>query len=202
MVGRRHVWWSDLLGRDEGPVDICEESVLHYALDVDSQLGIGDQDPLDQVPRHRIQVLGQDKPARVRHLDYLLGWYVRPALPMRAFIISLIHLLIGLDFHGFGAEWSKASEQLTNQDPEAPHIRLVAIACPNQHFRSRIGGCATVRPGFLILNVLHLLGESKIYQLNVPVTVKQDILRLQISINYALFMQLLDCDQDFSQIED
>ena len=76
---------------------------------------------------------------------------------MRTIIIHLI--LSRLDFHGLRAEWSKASEQLTNQDAEAPYIRLVAIACPYQNFRSRIGGCATVGPSFLILSTifLHLL---------------------------------------------
>ena len=60
MIGGRHVWWSDLLALDECPVDISEESVLHYALDIDSQLGIRDQNPLDQISCHRIQVLWQN----------------------------------------------------------------------------------------------------------------------------------------------
>ena len=82
---------------------------------------------------------------------------------MRPIIIHLI--LSRLYFHSLRAEWSKASEQLTNQDAETPYVRLVAITGPNQNFRSRIGGCATICPGFLILCTifLHLLGESKIY---------------------------------------
>lgn len=105
------------------------------------------------------------------------------------------------NFHGLGPEWCEAAQYLADQDPEAPYIRLIAIAGANEHFWGGVGWSTAVGASPVSLQITQLFRKAKVYQFDVSPPIQKDILWLQISVNYVILMELLNCNQDFGQVE-
>jgi hypothetical protein len=69
------------------------------------------------------------------------------------------------------------------------------IAC--SYLWRQIVGRAAERPG----DVWHLLGKSKIGNLQVPVPIEQQVLRLQVTVDDVERMQVIERQCDFCSVE-
>ena len=65
------------------PINTLKELMPHDVFDIKTHLWIRHQNPLHQISRHRVQVLGENEAAGVCHLDDLLGWHGGPTQPNR-----------------------------------------------------------------------------------------------------------------------
>lgn len=90
-------------------------------------------------------------------------------------------------------ERNETADHLADQDANAPDVGLVGVThiC-HHHLWSTVAWRATVGVRSIGLDVHHLLGEAEVNNLDVAVIVDQDVLWLQITINYSIFVQLLD----------
>ena len=129
------------------PVYTFEESVLHYIADVEANIWIGDQNFLYNISSHRCQILRESDAPRVHHI-YDLMW--RHRRKTRSLIIIETNLS-DLDLHGLLSKGSEATQDLADENAEAPDVCLVPIASPNENFRCRIRWCSTICPCFFIL---------------------------------------------------
>ena len=79
-------------------------------------------------------------------------------------------------------KWREPTNNLTEQDPNAPNIGLVGVSGVKHHFWGAIAGSSTVGIGPILMYIWYIFRKTKVNQLDVAVLVKQNILWLEISI--------------------
>ena len=122
-------------------------------------------------------------------------WEIELAVP------ALFHYDFGVRCLVLIFEGSESADHLANQDADAPYVRLVGMADLGEHYlRGAIPWRATirVRPS---IDVLQLLGEPKVYQFHVPLSVDQDVLRLEIPVDDIFRMQTFDGQDDLGEVK-
>ena len=75
------------------------------------------------------------------------------------------------------------------------------MADVHHDFRCTISWRSTIRICFFFVNIFQLFCKSKIYKFNVPLSIQQNIFRLQITIDYARFVQAFDGLYYFCNVE-
>lgn len=99
----------------------------------------------------------------------------------------------------FIAKRPKAIDKLINQHPNTPDIDpVVMLMRPLNHFRREIIESAAVSLPFRV-DLFDKVGPTKICQFHNPVSIDQNILRLDVSVNNVL---LMDVDQSFDDLLD
>ena len=127
----------------------------------------------------------------------MLGWH-----RYHASQVAAIEPTLGCsNLHSLGPERREAAQYLADQDPEAPYIGFVAVSGANEHFWGGVGWSTAVGASPVSLQITQLFRKAKVYQFDVSPSIQKDILWLQISVNYVVLMELLNCNQDFGQVE-
>jgi hypothetical protein len=79
---------------------------------------------------------------------------------------------------------------------DSPINRLViALGC--NHLGRKVIGGSTERP----CNVRHLFCEAKVGNLQVPMSVEEQIFRLQVAVNNIVRVQVIEGQRDLSRVE-
>ena len=128
-----------------------------------------------------------------------MRWHV--GIATRAWAILNKTVLSDSNFHCLVSKGRKASKHLTDKNSKAPYICLVVVSCSNEDFRGGVCWCATVCPDTLSSKISQLLGEPEVDQFNVTFAIKQDVLRLKVTIDNIFLMKLLDSDKYLSEVE-
>lgn len=81
-------------------------------------------------------------------------------------------------------------QQLKHEHAQRPVIGANVMATIQYHLGSNILGCATECPRFA--SRLQFLGKSKVHQLHIALLIQQEILRLQISVDYIARMEIIE----------
>ena len=124
----------------------------------------------------------------------------------RIFDSALEDVLVDLDRRATVPEWCEAAQHLKDQDTKRPPNEyqrpvkerrkfetspidrfVVSLRCHD--LRGEVVWCSAKRPG----DVWYVFGKAKIGDLDVAMPVEQQILRLQISVDDVLAMQVLYC---------
>lgn len=97
---------------------------------------------------------------------------------MRRELIITVHDLL-VDTKGVViVEGRVAGQHLENQDSERPPIHILVVALGLDNLRSEVLWCATKSVGL----VFDYLGETKIGDLNVALTIDEQVLWLEVSV--------------------
>lgn len=106
------------------------------------------------------------------------------------------------DFHSFGPERSEAAEDFADQDAEAPQVRLVSVACADQHFWRCVCRRSAVRSGLLVFKIGQLLAKAEVDELDMTAPVEQNVFGLQVSVDNVAIVKLLNGDEYLGKIKD
>ena len=172
-------WIYELSGHSV-PIDSLEEFVLHDVTDLQANAWVGDKNLADEVARHRVQILRQNYASGLHELDHLLRRHRREATS-RATVDECT--LSDSNLYRFRSERREAAQNLADQDPEAPYVRLIVVASSYKNLWRRVGWRAAVGSHSVFPDVFQLLAEAKVDQLYVPGSIQENILGLQVSVN-------------------
>lgn len=84
------------------------------------------------------------------------------------------------------------SDHFVDEYAQGPPVNRLAVALVLQDLRSEVFGGATEGESA----VLDDFGETEVRQLEVPVYADQDVLRLQVAVDYVAGMQMLENRND------
>lgn len=90
-----------------------------------------------------------------------------------------------------------ASQHLLDEDAYGPPVDSLAVSLAQQNLRCQLLWGTALRLGA----PLHLLSEAKVRQFELAVGADQDVLRLQVSLDYVLAVQVLEDQDDVSALE-
>ena len=168
-----HIWHERRLNLpflNIPPVDILEERVILDIFDIEARAGIVRQKLLYKFTGGRTHIF----------------WQIQCAIP------AFFHNNFGILSVVLVLERDKSTDHLTYQDANAPYVRLVGVPHIGHH---DLGGAvarrAAICVGSIRLNVSHLLCKTEVNNFYMAVIVYEDVLRLKISINNTMLMQLL-----------
>ena len=103
------------------------------------------------------------------------------------------------------SEWKRPTKQLSHENAETPDVNWERVTGrdASQNFGCSVPYCAAVSVGPEILVVLigKLLGESEIDDLDVACLINHDIVRFEVSVDYASGVEQLHPYQDLSAVE-
>mmetsp|Transcript_20183 Transcript_20183/g.47156 ORF Transcript_20183/g.47156 Transcript_20183/m.47156 type:complete len:246 (-) Transcript_20183:444-1181(-) len=107
--------------------------------------------------------------------------------------LSVRHVEIG------AVEWRQADCHLVQQNAQAPPVYSFSVTLLEHNFRRNI----IRRPDNSIRSLLRdsVLGESKVGELDKPIHVQEDVLRLEIAIDNIHFMQIFQSHRNLCSIE-
>ena len=113
--------------------------------------------------------------------------------------ITVFWVLLGTfdDSQGFiiinSFEWVFPSEKIVYHDTDTPHVAfLIVDIVLFRDFGCAIGSCPYKAPDSICVNFCSC---PKVYQLNLLVFADKNILRLKVSMAYAMCVALFDCFQ-------
>lgn len=86
----------------------------------------------------------------------------------------------------FGSEGRSTSEHVVHEGPQGPPVHRLAVPGPGQNLRRHVLDSAAEGVGHCAL-VNGLLAQTKVCQLNMTLSVKQNILRLEIPVDDSLY---------------
>jgi hypothetical protein len=124
------------------------------------------------------------------HQSYYLNALWRDFLPKLSFKRYLIfHNRVHDIFNAFSSEWNLSGQQMIHSNAGSPHVNFFCVFLVH-NLRCHISWSSNSR--CQNLSRLNLGCNTKVYQFNVRrvISLKQDILRLYVSMNHANIVQI------------
>ena len=115
-------------------------------------------------------------------------------------VSALFHYDVGIRCVVFVFKGREAADHLANEDADAPDVGLVGVAGVEHDLGSAVARRSAVGEGPPV-DVLQLLGEPEVNQLDVALSVDQNVFWFQIPINYIFRMQTFDSQYDLGQVK-
>mmetsp|Transcript_5636 Transcript_5636/g.19155 ORF Transcript_5636/g.19155 Transcript_5636/m.19155 type:complete len:272 (-) Transcript_5636:356-1171(-) len=88
-------------------------------------------------------------------------------------------------------------EHLEDEDARGPPVHRLAVPLAQDDLRGEVLRGAAQRP----CPVLHLLGKAKVSDLDVPLGVEEQVLRLEVPIDHRHGVQVLEGEHDLRRVE-
>ena len=90
-----------------------------------------------------------------------------------------------------------ASDHLVSQDAQGPPVDRLAMALVEEHLGCQVLG----RPTQSVSARLAVLGEAEVGQLQVALLINQDVLGLQVAVDYVQRVQILEHKSNLCGVE-
>ena len=85
-----------------------------------------------------------------------------------------------------------ADDQRVHDYAQGPDVDFVRVACPTlQHFRCDVVGCSANGPLLLAIKI-ELGGKTEVSQLDLHLVVEEQVAELEVSVDYAVRVQVLE----------
>ena len=140
------------------------------------------------------RVIYQQKFHEISSISFQILRKVKLTIP------ASLHYQFGVRGFIFIFEGSETTDHLANEDADAPDVGLVGVAGVEHDLGSAVARRSAVGEGPPV-DVLQFLGEPEVNQLDVPLSVDQNVLWFQIPINYIFRMQTFDSQYDLGQVK-
>ena len=108
----------------------------------------------------------------------------------------LVHVL-----HVCGVEGRQPRDHLVQERPVAPPVDSLPVAISQQNLRREVLGGPAESVCLVLFAEDPLLGEAKVREADVPLVCQEDVLGLQIAVNNASVVKMLQCQTNLSRIE-
>jgi len=89
---------------------------------------------------------------------------------------------------------------LERQDTVKKQINRLVVSLPHEHFWNLIGLTASQHRVSQLLLKQTFLGEAKVREQSMTLLIDEDIFRFDVAMHDAVLVKVLDCNQDFCQV--
>lgn len=112
---------------------------------------------------------------------------------------AIVYCLLEYFVRIITTEWWLPIQELVNQNPKRIEVHSLRVPYLIDNFWCYVFGCPTHSVTFL--PIYQLFNKAEVGQFEIPIFSKKNILRLQISVDYALGMQILETKNHLGRVK-
>jgi len=92
-----------------------------------------------------------------------------------------------------------ADQQLEEQYTQAVEVEAIVVACLQEHLRAHI--LRRTAEGVRALGIVEPLAQAEVAEADMALVVEEDVLRLDVAVDYPLRVNMPQCEAQLSQVE-